>query len=90
MPYLRTLSVLTQFIKSSTPNMLSQINSVFIFILVAIDLATRLVIGTLKFILLVCKALYSLDKKAKALTPLNNTVFFNSINYPDELNCDLN
>ena len=70
--------------------MLSQVNSVFVFVLVAIDLATRLVIGAIGFIFLLCKALCSLHDKSQKLSPADEAAYFNSINYPDELNCDLN
>lgn len=65
--------------------MLSQINLVFIFILVTIDLANRLFIGTLRFIFLVCKVLCSLHYKSEELLPFDEAIYFNSINYPDEL-----
>ena len=70
--------------------MLSQINLILIFIIVTIELATRLFISAIGFAFLVCKALCSIHGKTQVLTSLDNTVYFNSINYPDELNYDLN
>jgi hypothetical protein len=67
--------------------MLFQIYLVSLVLLTALDLAARLLIGTLGLIFLVCKAVCSLHDKYEKLADLDRVIYFNSVNYPDELDC---